>query len=250
MTKSAETLYSTDFYDEIEHGSLQSAAIIVPRLMNLVRPQSVLDVGCGRGAWLTIFQKSGISKILGIDGPHVDKTRLLIPSECFESVDLNQPFELPGPHDLVLCLEVAEHLPASMAYSLVKALTKAAPVVVFSAAIPGQGGTGHVNERWPEYWRQLFAKEGFDVLDPIRKDIWQNESVQWWYRQNLLVYASAEALNRSEELRSSRIGENELLPWVHAGILKRLTGPLGLTRELPAAIQRGLRNRLSVYRTQ
>ena len=250
MKKSAEKLYGQDFYDEIEQGSLQSAAIIVPRLVSLVRPQSVLDVGCGRGAWLAIFQNLGISKILGIDGAHVDRARLLIPSEFFESLDLNRPFELSGRHDLVLCLEVAEHLPASMAHSLVKTLTKAAPVIVFSAAIPGQGGTGHVNEQWPEYWRRLFAKEGFEALDPIRKHVWQNESVQWWYRQNLLVYANAEALNRSEELRSSRIGQKELLPWVHAGILQRLTGPLGLTRELPAAIQRGVRNRLCVYRTR
>src|SRR5437879_5333008 len=152
MSESPQKLYSQDFYDEIELGSLQSAAVVVPRLMNLVRPQSVVDVGCGRGAWLTAFQKLGVSKILGIDGPHVDKTRLLIPSECFRSVDLSQPFELPGRHDLVLCLEVAEHLPGSMANSLVKTLTKASSVIVFSAAIPGQGGTGHVNEQWPEYW--------------------------------------------------------------------------------------------------
>jgi hypothetical protein len=246
LKTSASSSYSADFFDDIERGSLESAALIVPKMLELIRPRSVLDVGCGRGAWLSAFRRLGILNTIGVDGGYVDTTKLLIPKECFRTIDLSRPFVLPGRHDLAVCLEVAEHLPANMAHLLVKALTAAAPVVMFSAAIPGQGGTNHRNECWPEYWRQLFATEGYEALDPIRKHLWHDHRVKWWYRQNLLVYASEEAVRSSEVLTAEIIGtEGELLPWVHSGILHRLTGVRGVTRELPEIVRRSLRNRVS-----
>jgi hypothetical protein len=89
-------------------------------------------------------------------------------------------------------LEVAEHLPAECAGALVDSLCRLAPVVAFSAAIPFQGGVHHVNERWPEYWAALFEARGFVVIDCLRRDLWQDERVEWWYAQNLLLYARSE----------------------------------------------------------
>ena len=97
-------------------------------------------------------------------------------------------FHLPKQFELAACLEVAEHIPETSASHLIDELTGCAPVVLFSAAIPGQGGTQHVNEQWPEYWRELFGRRGYRPVDAIRGRIIQDPSVEWWYRQNILVY--------------------------------------------------------------
>ena len=92
--------------------------------------------------------------------------------------------------DLALCLEVAEHLPASSAPVLIESLVSAAPVVLFSAAVPEQGGVHHINEQWPSYWEKLFAERGLRKFDVIRPLIWNNCSIQPWYRQNLYLFTS------------------------------------------------------------
>ncbi len=163
----------------METGSLQSAEVVVPLVLALTRPRSVIDVGCGRGAWLRAFRNGGVKSIRGIDGDYVDAASLLIPQECFSAVDLNKPFELSGRYDLAVCLEVAEHLPAAMANVLVQQLTAVAPLILFSAAITGQGGTNHVNERPPSYWRELFEAHGFMLFDPIRPTILTDSRIEW-----------------------------------------------------------------------
>src|SRR2546423_3721759 len=163
----SNTSYSDRFFDSIEDGSLSSARVVVPMVMDLFAPGSVIDFGCGRGAWLRVFHDSGVDRIHGIDGPYLDRNRLLIPEECFEPHDLSTSYSRALRYDLAICLEVAEHLPESAAAVIVKSLTRAAPVVLFSAAVPGQPGTNHINAQWPEYWRDLFRGEGFTLVDAI-----------------------------------------------------------------------------------
>ena len=86
--------------------------------------------------------------------------------------DLSQRITIDSKYDLACCLEVAEHLPPERAGSFVEDLTKLAPVVLFSAAIPGQGGDNHVNEMWQHHWARLFAKNGFRAVDYVRPMIW------------------------------------------------------------------------------
>ena len=105
---------------------------------------------------------------------------------------MSRPITLGRRFDLALCLEVAEHLPPSGATTLVKELTELASVVVFSAAIPGQGGVGHLNERWPWYWKEKFAERGFGQYDPFRHRLWHRPDVAIWYKQNMFAYANAE----------------------------------------------------------
>src|SRR5271154_6290276 len=115
-------------------------------------------------AWalgLKHLRRAGSRRFAALDGTYVDASKLLIDKAYFSAVDLRKPLSIDGHFDLALCLEVAEHLPVQRATNLVKTLTTAAQVVLFSAGIPGQGGTGHVNEQWPKYWRQLFEAEGF-----------------------------------------------------------------------------------------
>ncbi|HEX7425326.1 MAG TPA: methyltransferase domain-containing protein [Terriglobales bacterium] len=193
--------YSPGFFRSIRDDSYRSAKVVVPAVLEYVRPNSVVDVGCGLGCWLRAFQEQGIEDFLGMDSHDVPPELLEFDAERFCVCDLTQPFSVGRRFNLAVCLEVAEHLPASSADGLVRSLTQLAPVVLFSAAIPWQGGTHHVNEQWPAYWVERFRSRGWSVADCIRRRIWSNPQVGWWYAQNMLIYASAEALEENPLLR-------------------------------------------------
>jgi SAM-dependent methyltransferase len=181
-------LYTAEYYRHIEGGSLESARHIVPLLIQLVRPARVLDVGCGTGAWLRVLREHGIADVRGIDVGAVPIDALLFPKDRFRQVAGLSPFDPPGAFDLVLSLEVAEHLPKESADRFITSLTACGPAVLFSAAIPGQGGTGHLNEQWPDYWAAKFLRHDYVCLDCFRWQIWNNSAVRFWFRQNLLLF--------------------------------------------------------------
>ncbi len=207
------TSYSPEYFQGIAADSDGSAEVVVPMLIDLVGPASVIDVGCGTGTWLDHFHRSGVREITGVDGPWVDKSALSIPQSSFEVMDLAHPPQQSRTFDLVVSLEVAEHLPADSADSFVELLTSLGPVVAFSAAIPAQGGNGHVNEQWPMYWSDRFAARGYVPFDLIRAEIWSDERVAWWFRQNLILYVDRERVSRYERLRDLPV--REVLPLVH-----------------------------------
>lgn len=179
--------YSARYYQGLRGLSEASAREVVPLVLRLFAPKSVVDVGCGSGAWARTYRDAGM-QVFGIDGFHVRPEQLLIAPEEFERHDLTQPLHLKRRFDLVNCLEVAEHLPGVRAEEFVADLCRLADVVVFSAAVPGQGGTHHNNEQWPDYWIARFERNGFQALDCLRGELWQNEKVAWWYAQNLFVF--------------------------------------------------------------
>lgn len=181
--------YNPQFYRELA-SSQESAREILPLVLDVVKPASVVDVGCGTGNWLSIASELGVGEILGVDGPWV-KAHLAIPAEKFMTHDLAMPLKLRRRFDIALSLEVAEHLPASAARVFVQSLCEAADVVVFSAAIPGQGGRRHVNEQWPAYWADLFQDLRYDCYDFLRPLIWNNPRVAWHYAQNSMIFVRA-----------------------------------------------------------
>jgi 2-polyprenyl-3-methyl-5-hydroxy-6-metoxy-1,4-benzoquinol methylase len=168
-----------------------AAEQVVPLIIETLSPKSVLDVGCGIGTWLNIFKKNGVEKIKGIDGSYVDMNLLLqnISNSEFEAIDLSKPFELGEKYDLVVCLEVAEHLHEDSTEQFIISLTKHSNTILFSAAVPNQGGQNHLNEQWAEYWINIFEKNGYFVYDLFRAKIWDNSNVEWWYKQNILVFS-------------------------------------------------------------
>lgn len=181
--------YDPHFYDVINAGSIRSAEVIVPLVMDLVGPSSVCDVGCGEGAWLSSWQNAGCD-VVGLDGDYVNRERLLISSDDFVAADLSQTWYYPDLNsDLVTSLEVAEHLPGRAAPGFVEQLCKVADVVLFSAAIPGQSGANHINCQWPDYWAALFGMHGFQMSGDLRWKIWMDPRVEPWYRQNLMICA-------------------------------------------------------------
>src|SRR6201993_3338176 len=151
--------YDCDFFDEIQSGSEESARIVVPIVLELVQPKHVIDIGCGRGVWLREFERNGVQKIFGLDGAYVQTAQLLIDPQFFRAIDLAGDWRIDGRYDLAVCLEVAEHLPARSAKCFVRTLASAAPLILFSAAVPNQCGIHHINEQWPAYWEALFEKE-------------------------------------------------------------------------------------------
>lgn len=191
---SGEARYDEGFFRFIDAAALRSARRIVPRVLELVRPARVVDVGCGQGGWLSVFLEHGVAEILGVDGEWVDPANLLIPRERFRRLDLRQPLELGEAFDLAVSLEVAEHLPPESADGFVDSLARLAPVVLFSAAIPHQGGVGHLNEQWPDYWAERFARHGFVAVDVLRRELWDDPEVAWWYAQNALFFVREERL--------------------------------------------------------
>ena len=185
----AKLEYDQRFYDEQAFRSGGSAEVVVPLLNDLLHPTSVLDVGCGIGAWLAEWERQGVADVTGLDGGYVDPLALRIDPSRFTAANLEEGFDLGRRFDLVECIEVAEHLDASRADAFVASLCQHADTVLFGAAIPGQGGTHHVNEQWPSYWVPKFASRGYQVYDPLRPQIWADQRVQVWHRQNLLLFS-------------------------------------------------------------
>jgi SAM-dependent methyltransferase len=205
-------------YDEWLAGSTESARITVPLVVDAVSPRSVVDVGCGLGAWLAVFREHGVDDLLGYDGPWVDRSLLLVTPGEFRAVNLEEPLSETRRFDLALCLEVAQFLEQRHADRLVETLTSLADVVLFSAAIPGQPGIHHVNTQWPRYWSELFNARGYVASDPFRVVLWERPEVKWWFAQNIVCFGQPEALDGRPVLARSRCIAP--LPLVHPGCLE------------------------------
>ncbi|UYN98936.1 MAG: hypothetical protein KIT02_13490 [Devosia sp.] len=181
-------LYPADFYTHRRAHTAQAAKLILAALPPGLPRQRVADIGCGTGTFLAA---SGAPFQFGIEGDWVTPAMLDTADISFENRDLEQSFAGPAV-DLVMSLEVAEHLSPGRAAGFVADLCAMAPAVLFSAAIPGQGGVGHLNEQWPSYWAAHFAALGFSAHDVLRDRIWTSESIPAWYRQNTILFLNAE----------------------------------------------------------
>ena len=139
-------LYDRSYYETLRQGGRRSAEAVLPRVFDLAAPRSIIDFGCGDGTWLAAAIRLGATDVLGVDGAWVPTDALQIPPSRFRAVDLSAPLDLGRRFDLAFCLEVAEHLPSCAAPVLVRTLASHAPLILFSAAVPFQGGEDHVNE--------------------------------------------------------------------------------------------------------
>lgn len=196
--------YNEKFFDKVTPEGFRAAKKIIPLVLRLLTVRSVVDMGCGEGAWLKAFQENGSKDVLGFDSKSVKENRLLIDPEKFRAVDFNEPITIPASFDLGVCLEVVEHLSPEAGENLIKSLTSAAPAVLFSAAIPKQGGEHHINEQWAGYWDKIFGRFNFERLDPFRRQVWNDPEVSFWYRQNLFLYVSRNLIETNPVLAEER----------------------------------------------
>jgi SAM-dependent methyltransferase len=148
---------------------------------------SLLDVGCGKGTWLRAALDLKIADLMGIDGIELNSSDFLVSKDFFQRHDLSLPFYLGRRFDILICLEVAEHLRKACAKTLIDSLCRHSNFIIFSAACPGQPGECHINGQWPEYWQEYFNANGFECDDSIRFQLWTNTDIDVWYRQNIFI---------------------------------------------------------------
>lgn len=244
--------YSKWFYLTRRGWARSAASRILPMVLERTSARSLLDVGCGTGAWLAVAREIGLSDCRGVDGPWVRTEDLEIPRETFRAVDLTGEWNTE-PVDLAMSLEVGEHLAGEVADRFVERLCAAAPVVLFSAAIPGQGGQDHVNEQWPSYWIEKFAARGYELFDVLRPRVWDDQGIPYWYRQNILLFVGPGAdPQRVAALAAERdalsFEGKALVHPEHALRALQYPGIAALARALPFALVRSLSGMLPLFR--
>lgn len=237
--------YDQAFYDEQVAGSLGSARVVTALVARHWRPASVVDIGCGRGAWLAAWGEQGVERLQGIDGPWNTGATMLDPRIRFSAADLERPLPPGERHDLAMSIEVVEHLSPQAGEAVVDSLAGLADAVLFSAAFSGQGGVNHVHEVYHSHWGALFRARGFRVFDAVRPQVWGDERVMPWHRANVFVYAR-------DGHPLARVGWPEItdlafMDAVHPWLYERSRGPaIGFrehVRELVPSLVRALRRR-------
>ena len=236
------TFYGKQFYAGQKDGSLRSAKEILPLILQLIKPTSIIDVGCGTGTWLSVCKELGVEDIFGIDGSYVDKGMLLFSEDRFIAANLTEPLKVGRTFDLVISMEVAEHIPKKYEELFINSLVSLGPAILFSADIPHRGGIGHVNEQWQDHWARLFKERDYEVIDYIRPLVWNNKEVMWWYAQNTLLYVRMDYLDAYSGLKN--IFENKKifpLRVVHPRLFEETADPKKMSiRKASAAIPFGI----------
>lgn len=204
---------SVDYSYDLNRHTLDGARAALSSLFQNAVPVSLLDVGCGCGTWIKGAMDMGVVDVYGVDGADIPKERLYFPSDRFQQVNLAGEWDLGRKFDVVLCLEVAEHIDALCAGLFMRNLAVHSDTIFFSAACPGQGGQHHVNCQWPGYWQQLFNANGFVCDDAVRWRIWEMREIECWYRQNLFV-ARRDPARAGSEPRIRAVVHPELLPFI------------------------------------
>lgn len=222
------SLYPADFYANRRRHTAHAARQILGALPRDLLTGRVADIGCGTGTFLVAALELGATQALGFEGDWVKADMMDDPRIVFAPTDLEQPLKATRV-DLAISLEVAEHLSGARAESFVADLVATAPAVLFSAAIPGQGGVGHSNEQWQSFWADIFATHAYQAYDLIRPAIWSDDAVPAWYRQNVILYLNAET--------GSRLGLTptppKLLDRVHPAFWERANRELHYANALP-----------------
>jgi SAM-dependent methyltransferase len=177
------------------------------------KPDSVFDVGCGIGAYLILFKHSGSSKVLGVDGIPISAT--ILRSTEYREVDLSQPISLDRKFDLVMCLEVAEHLPEDSSSTLMDTVRQhAGGLIIFSAAEPGQPGHGHINTVAISEWLQRWGAVGwFPVLDETLA--MRALATLPWFKRNIIVLRKGANEATNEAVRHLQMIGAKSYSWQH-----------------------------------
>ena len=232
--------YTKSFYKNRNDNTSYSAEKILLIILGIIpEVKSAIDVGCGVGTWLSVLKKMGVKKICGMDGNWVSKEYLVIPKDSFFTQDLEN-FRIENNYDLAVSLEVAEHISSDNANSFTRELAQCSDFILFSAATPGQGGVGHINEQWTGYWSSQFTKHGFIGIDPVRKRIWNDEKIPSWYKKNTVLFVKKERIN---DLRLNNNIVDHIIPEDYCIRFNELMYP-GVVTGFRAFVQ-GIKNKKS-----
>jgi len=189
--------YSDNFYKSVSVRAEETADQVIKILYNFIEQmKSIKDIGCGSGTWLKKFNEIGqFQKIFGFDliGAIEKDVRSLDEKIVFEAIDFENIVENIFPKtDLSLFLEVAEHLTENTAKKIIKFICETSNMVIFSAAIPGQGGYNHMNEQLMSYWVKQIEINQFIVFDSFREEMNKHQNLPFYYRNNIVLAISRE----------------------------------------------------------
>jgi hypothetical protein len=175
-------------YKQSHATRMESSVCLVEAFRILGLPRTMADIGCGAGHLVAMAQGMGV-RSYGVDMFYPEQ-----PFEGFIHADLAQPMSWRPPFhaDLTLCLEVAEHLPQSAAETLCDTLRSVTgSSLLFSAAVPGQGGSGHLNEQPHSYWTEKLEQRGFvqerAATQELRRCWLRSAPSAWWYGRNVIA---------------------------------------------------------------
>jgi SAM-dependent methyltransferase len=200
--------YSAGYYETISENAIRSRDEIFTFLKNICSFETVIDIGCGIGEWGFEIDKFGVEKYIGVDHK-IPKKKLLIPEERFIDHDLidGSDFPLDCKFDLALCLEVLEHIPEENSEKAIDLLCSLSDQILFSAAIPYQGGRHHVNEQWQSWWAKKFEDRGYHP-ENVRDILSHNDSIDIWYRNNVVLYKKEQTGQHVTDFVHPRLFEN------------------------------------------
>lgn len=241
--------YERAYFVARQRGWDISAAAVADVMLALFPIRSMVEVGCGTGNLPAAFRSRGVADVLGLDGPNVPRDLLRLDPAQVVPWDVDQLAPLPRSFDLACTLEVGEHVPAGRAAAFVGMLTAAAPVVLFGAAIPGQGGPGHVNEQRQSWWAALFAQQGYVAVDCVRPAIWRVEGLEWYYAQNILVYCRPDRVPEGHAPVASRLHLDLVAERVAAPLRRgpdSISGAIAALRRDGAALARAIGRRAGI----
>ena len=247
--------YSKEYYQKRNNWTELSVVSIMALIQTHYKPNSIIDFGCGSGSWLhTIKRLYQINDILGVDGYCIDEKELMIPSQNFKRYNLERIYVPDRRFDMAISMEVAEHLNERYADNFVTSLVNASDLILFSAAIPLQGGTNHINEQPQSYWKAKFSKKNYECIDIIRSRIWDHQGVRTDYKQNAFLYINKNQLNESKSLlyKFKSVEQESILDIVHPELFERKVETVGnlkviglkrVIKSLPTLILHAILNR-------
>jgi len=249
-------LYDEEYYEQHTGEPVRSARVVLGHLWKYLQPNSVADVGCGRGAWLKVCRELGSKVLLGLDGEWNSPSQMIDSAIQFKGTDLNRPFSLDRRVDLAMSLEVAEHLDPSSARQFIQSLTQTSDAILFSAAFSGQGGVNHLNEQLHTYWSKLFGDMGYAPFDLFRPALWGSQQVDFWYRQNTFLYCkkATQPFDKITAAGCHHLTETSFMDCVHPVLydLRRRTIDIGFKehmRDICPSFYRAIQRRLARTRT-
>lgn len=205
--KFIKNLYSEDFHNYHIKWFKKKNENFAKIILELYNFDSVVDFGCSIGSFLTPFYKNN-KEVHGYEYCYEESKNGINEIEGLidniEFGDVTKPISTNKKYDCVTTIEVAEHIPKEHSEMLVKNLVNASKgFIIFTAAQPGQGGTGHINCQPKSFWIKLFNKYGYvnndielnkikDLCNPTSKCGIEEEYPYVWQHvyNNLIIFTN------------------------------------------------------------
>lgn len=159
-------------------------------ILSYMEVESLADFGCGPGWYVSLLRRNGYDAY-GYDGnPNIEELSSLLFTDGYycHRVDLTEELEAEVPFDVVLCLEVGEHIPKEYEdIFIMNIIRNSGKYIIFSWAIEGQHGDGHVNCHSNDYIISKISMHGFYLNRPLSNYL-RNSSVLWWFKNTIMVF--------------------------------------------------------------